>query len=173
MVLIGQRMPLLLTFLGLFATALLLQRLRGPVLLAAAACGVLLAALPTLSPQAAHRVESKFASQMADLPDSHYGQIAARSVAIVREHPWFGAGFDGFRRLCADPAYFQGWPGGDGGGAAICVQHPHSYYLQARSRAGSWDCVVRGACGGVAAGDRARAARAAGAAAGRAVRGAR
>jgi O-antigen ligase len=131
MVLIGQRMPLLLTFLGLFVTALFLPRLRAPVMFAGAAALLFLSALPSISPEAAHRIETKFADQMLHWPESHYGLIAARSLAIARAHPVFGAGFDGFRRSCEDPAYFQGWGGGDGGGAAICVQHPHSYYLQA------------------------------------------
>jgi O-antigen ligase len=136
MVLIGQRMPLLLTFLGLFTTALFLKPLRGPVLFTALGSALLLAALPAVSPEAAHRIESKFAAQMADLPDSQYGLIAARSVAIVRANPVFGAGFDGFRRLCEDPRFFQGWDGGTGGGADICVQHPHNYYLQATVEGG-------------------------------------
>ncbi len=136
MVLIGQRIPLLLTLLGLFATALFLPRLRLAVLFAALIVAGLLGALPFVSPQAAHRLETEFSRQMLDFPDSHYGQIAARAVAIVRAHPVFGAGFDGFRRLCEDPRYFQGWHGGDGGGAAMCVQHPHNYYLQALTEGG-------------------------------------
>ncbi|GAC1348063.1 MAG: hypothetical protein NVSMB18_35060 [Acetobacteraceae bacterium] len=136
MIMIGQRMPLLLTFLGLLITALLLPRLRAPVLLAALAALLLLAALPTLSPQAAARLETKFTAQITHFPDSHYGQIAARSLAIARAHPLTGAGFDGFRRLCVDPAYCQGWHGDDGGAAAICVQHPHNFYLQALTEAG-------------------------------------
>jgi len=131
MVLIGQRMPLLLTFLGLFTTALFLPRLRAPVLFACVAAALFLSALPAISPQAAHRIEAKFADQMLHFPDSHYGLIAARALAITGASPVFGAGFDGFRRLCDDPAYFHGWGGGEGGGAAICVQHPHNYYLQA------------------------------------------
>ncbi len=73
---------------------------------------------------------------MTRFPDSAYGQIAARALAIVRAHPLFGAGFDGFRRLCDDPRYFQGWHGSDGGGAGICVQHPHNFYLQALTEGG-------------------------------------
>ena len=62
---------------------------------------------------------------------------AARAVAIVQAHPVTGRGFDGFRTACADPAYFQGWRGDDGGGAAICVQHPHNFYLQAAVEGGA------------------------------------
>ena len=158
MVLIGQRMPLLLTFLGLFATALFpAAAADAGCCFTTLACALLLAALPTISPEAAHRIEGKFAAQMADFPDSHYGQIAARSVAIIRAHPAFGAGFDGFRRLCDDDTYFQGWHGGAGGGAAICVQHPHSYYLQAAVE-GGFPRVGPVRCTGarLADGDRAR-----------------
>ncbi len=136
MVLIGQRMPLLLTFLGLFVTALLLPRLRGVVLFSLIAAGLLLSVAPALSPQAFNRLVTKFSGQMQHFPDNPYGQIAARAVAIGSAHPVSGAGFDAFRRLCEDPAYFQGWYGGDGGGAAICVQHPHNHYLQAFTESG-------------------------------------
>jgi len=136
MVLIGQRMPLLLTFLGLFATALLLPRLRGVVLFSLVAAGLLLAVAPIVSPPAFNRLVTKFSGQMQHFPDSPYGQIAARAVAIGSAHPGTGAGFDAFRRLCSDPTYFQGWHGDDGGGAAICVQHPHNHYLQAFTESG-------------------------------------
>ena len=47
-----------------------------------------------------------------------------------------GRGFDGFRTGCRLPRFFHGWNGGDGGGAAICVQHPHNHYLQAVTDSG-------------------------------------
>ena len=131
MVLIGQRMPLLLTVLGLFVTALLMPRLRRFVMAASGAALFLLSATSVVSPPTFNRLVTKFSAQMQHFPQSHYGLIAARSVAIVRGQPVLGAGFDGFRRECENPAYFRGWDGGDGGGAAICVQHPHSYYMQA------------------------------------------
>ncbi len=140
MVLIGQRMPLLLTFLGLFVTALLLPRLRGVVLFSLVAAGLLLAVAPAVSPPAFNRLVTKFSGQMQHFPDSPYGQITARALAIGAAHPVTGAGFDAFRRLCGDPAYFQGWPKNgvmdDGGGAAICVQHPHNHYTQALTESG-------------------------------------
>jgi O-antigen ligase len=136
MVLIGQRMPLLLTGLGLLVTGLLLPRARPMVLLAAVAAAILLAASAIIEPPTFYRLVTKFSAQMADFPDSPYGQIAARAVAMIRQHPLTGLGFDGFRRACEDPAYFIGWHGGDGGGAAMCVQHPHNHYLQAAVEAG-------------------------------------
>lgn len=136
MVLIGQRMPLLLTGLGLVVTGLLLPRVRPLVLIVVvAACG-LLALSAVVEPPTFHRLVTKFSTQMADFPDSPYGQIAARAGAMIDRHPLFGLGFDGFRRACPDPAYFHGWHGGDGGGAGMCVQHPHNHYLQAAVEAG-------------------------------------
>lgn len=134
--LIGQRMPFLLSLLGLFIAALLVPRLRGAAMFALVAAGLLLSVSAQVAPEAHHRLIAKFETQMADFPHSHYGQIAARAVAIWRASPILGAGFDGFRRLCDDPAYFRGWDGGDGGGAAICVQHPHNFYLQALVESG-------------------------------------
>lgn len=136
MVLTGQRIPFLLTLLGLFVTALLMKPLRGPALAALAGAGLLLAASRVVSPPAFHRQVEKFSYQMEHFPQSPYGRIAARALAIAQAHPVLGTGFDGFRHACPDPAYFRGWDGGDGGGAAMCVQHPHNHYLQALVEAG-------------------------------------
>ena len=140
MFLIGQRMPFLLALLGLFTTALFLPRLRVAVLGAALLAGALAAASPVVAPAAYYRLVTKFSAQMEGFADSPYGQIAARAWAIARARPWMGGGYDAFRRLCENPAYFQGWPsangGGDGGGASICVQHPHNHYLEALVNAG-------------------------------------
>jgi O-antigen ligase len=136
MVLIGQRMPLLLTGLGLVVTALLLPRSRPLVLVAALAALLLVTASAIVEPPTFYRLVTKFSGQMEHFPDSPYGQIAARAAAMVAQHPLFGLGFDGFRRACADPAYFVGWHGGDGGGAGMCVQHPHNHYLQAAVESG-------------------------------------
>lgn len=137
MMLVAQRMPLLLTLFGLVLSGLLVKRFRLAAMGAGlAAVLLLLAALPVVSPSASQRVLTQFSKQMSDFGGNHYGEIAARSVAIVRAHPLTGAGFDGFRRLCDDPAYFQGWHGDDGGGAGICVQHPHNFYMQAAVEGG-------------------------------------
>ena len=139
MVLTGQRVPLLLTLLGLFVTALLMPRLRGPVLMALVGAALLLAASRVISPPAFHRQVQVFSYQMEHFPESDYGLILARALAIGDAHPVMGRGFDGFRYACKEPAYFRGWRGGpfrDGGGAAICVQHPHNHYLQAYVESG-------------------------------------
>ncbi len=135
-VLIGQRMPVLLTGLGLFVTALLLPRLRTGVLAASVGAALLLAVSAVVVPPTFHRLIDKFSAQMEHFPDSPYGLITARAAIMIERHPLVGLGFDGFRHHCADPAYFVGWRGGDGGGANVCVQHPHNHYLQAAVEAG-------------------------------------
>ena len=141
-VLFGQRMPVLLIGLGLVVSALLLPRLRVLALSAGAAVLVVVAATVVISPPTYHRLVIKFSHQMEHFRGSSYGQIAARSVTMVEANPWTGGGFDAFRRDCAKPRYFRGWPAllgtgvSDGGGAAICVQHPHNHYLQAAVESG-------------------------------------
>ncbi len=143
-VLIGQRMPLLLTGLGLLVSGLLLPRLRrvvGACLLAAA---LLVPATAVLSPPTFGHLVTRFGQQMRHFPDSDYGRIAVRALVIARANPWTGRGFDGYRTGCPDPSTFHalgGVPGdgrGDGGGGApdVCVQHPHNHYLQALTDAG-------------------------------------
>ena len=139
MVLIGQRMPLLLTGLGLLVAALLLRRLRPVVLVAGAAAVALLAATIVVSPPTYHRLVVKFSAQMDAFPTSQYGELYARALAIGEQHPIAGRGYDGFRTGCPEPRYFVPSFDGkdlDGGGAAICAGHPHNFYAQALADGG-------------------------------------
>ena len=140
-VLIGQRMPLLLTIFGLLVSGLLLRRLRGVVAGTLVAGLLLVAATPVVSPPTWHRLGQKFAAQMMDFPDSDYGLLAARAVVMVGQHPWFGGGFGGFRFGCSNPATFVAWDRAtnhlsDGGGLAACNIHPHNHYTEAATDAG-------------------------------------
>ena len=132
--LIGQRMPLLLTCLGLAVTGLLLPRLRWGVVAAGMALGVLLVASPVVAPNAHYRLVDEFSSQMAHFSVSHYGKLYTRALEIAEQHPVTGLGDEGYRSGCTNPRYFRPSFDGslaDGGGAAICWNHPHNYYLEA------------------------------------------
>jgi len=140
-VLIGQRMPVLLAGLGLLVTGLLLPGARGLVVVAVVAAGALIGASAVVSPPTFYRLVTKFSHQIETFPDSPYGQITARALAMAEQHPWTGLGFNGFQTNCADPRYQHGWrwpenPADNGGGAEMCVTHPHSFYLQALTDAG-------------------------------------
>ena len=140
-VLIGQRMPVLLTVLGLIVAAGMLPRLRLPVAAALLLGAALVAASAVVSPPTFYRLVTKFSTQMAMLPESNYGQIASRAVAIIEDHPWTGRGFDGYRSGCAQTQYWRGWrhatdPSDDGGAMLGCNIHPHNIYLQMATDAG-------------------------------------
>jgi hypothetical protein len=134
MVLIGQRMPLVLTVLGLVIVALLLRRLRLAILVTALVGALLLAASPLVAPDAYYRLVEKFSNQLEHFAVSPYGQLYARAWEVGRQNPVTGMGFDGFGTGCPRPAYFRPTFDGkepDGGGARICWDHPHNYYFEA------------------------------------------
>lgn len=142
MVLIGQRMPALLTLLGVVTAGLLLPRARvalfGALLIGAA----VIAATPVISPPTYAKLVVHFSQQMADFARSPYGLLYTRATVMTEQHPVFGLGFRGFRIACAEPRYDAGipWLGirgtGDGGPRECSNLHPHNYYLEAASSAG-------------------------------------
>lgn len=134
MVLIGQRMPLVLTVLELLIVALLMRQLRLVVLAAALAGGLLLAASPVVAPNVYYRLVEKFSTQLEHFAISPYGQLYARALRVGELNPISGLGFDGFNTGCPRPENFRPAFDGsqsDGGGAAICWDHPHNFYFQA------------------------------------------
>jgi O-antigen ligase len=134
MVLIGQRMPLVLTLFGLLIIAFLIRRLRPLVLTATMVGALLLAASPIVAPSAYYRLVDKFSTQMEHFAISPYGQLYARAWQVALKNPITGMGFDGFGTGCPRPVYFRPSFDGsqpDGGGAVICWDHPHNHYLQA------------------------------------------
>ncbi|MCK8783985.1 O-antigen ligase family protein [Roseomonas sp. NAR14] len=137
LVFIGQRLAVVYGLAGMGLAMLLLPALRLPALLALGAAALALALSSLVAPDAFHYLVVRFAEQLAGFPESHYGRILGRALEMARQHPLLGLGEDSFRDHCADPRYFQGWgPGDDGGGAGICVQHPHNPYLEALVNAG-------------------------------------
>lgn len=139
MVLIGQRMPLMLTGLGFVVCGLLLRRLRPVVLLAGVLGVALVAATVVVSPPTYHRLVLKFTRQMDTFPTTQYGELYARAWQIGIQHPITGRGVDGFRTGCMLPRYFGPTFDGrlpHGGGAAICAHHPHNFYFEALDQGG-------------------------------------
>jgi O-antigen ligase len=141
MILIGQRMPNMLLFLGLCILGLLVKRFRAPLLIAIAAAALALAALPVISPPTFAKLVVKFVHQMSHFASSPYGQLYTRASVMMAAHPWLGFGFEGFKNYCSQPQYFHGWPqfgipNADNGGMLGCNLHPHNYYLQLGTTAG-------------------------------------
>lgn len=134
MVAVNQRMPLVLMVFGLMVGALLLKRLRGPVIVAAVVGGLLLAASPIIAPGIAQRLIGKTTHQMVYFPSSPYGELYTRALEIGLQNPVTGLGADGFRYGCPNPRYFRPTFDGvskDGGGPTACASHPHNPFMQA------------------------------------------
>ena len=134
MVLIGQRMPLVISVLGLVVAAILMPRLRPAVFAAAVAGGLLLAASPVVAPSAYYRLVEKFSTQLEHFAVSPYGLMYARAWEIGVKNPATGLGFGSFGTGCPQPAYFRPTFDGsiqDGGAARFCWDHPHNFYFQA------------------------------------------
>ncbi len=134
MVMIGQRMPLVLTVFALAIVACLVRRLRPAVLATAIVAALVLAASPVVAPRAYFRLVEKFTTQLEHFGVSPYGQLYARAWEVGRQNPITGMGFDGFNTGCRQPQYFRPTFDGsqpDGGGAKICWVHPHNHYFQA------------------------------------------
>jgi hypothetical protein len=148
--LIGQRMPFLLTCLGLVVIGLLLPRLRWGVLAAGLALVALLVASPVVAPKAHYRLVEKFTAQMEHFSASPYGELYARALEIGVRNPITGLGSEGFRTGCSEPRYFRPTFDGsipDGGGAATCWHHPHNYYLEALDNGGFPGLILFSALG--------------------------
>ncbi len=141
MILIGQRMPNMLALFGMALAALLDQRLRKPALAAFALGVVLLISLPVISPPTYTKLIVQLSEQLSHFAASPYGELFTRAGVMMEMHPWLGVGFDGFRNLCADPAYQHGLtaygiPTVEVFGPEACNLHPHNYYMQIGSIAG-------------------------------------
>ncbi|MFT8656788.1 MAG: O-antigen ligase family protein [Acetobacter papayae] len=141
MVLVGQRMPTLQVCLGLVLCALLIRETRLIVAAAAGTAILTVLALPVLSPPAYHKLVIHFIEQMSDFPHSDYGQIYIRALTMLHEHPVFGLGFDGYRRLCDDPTYLTSFPFLDkwvllNNPHEGCNIHTHNFYLEIATSGG-------------------------------------
>ena len=92
MVLIGQRMPLLLTVLGFLVAGLLLRQFRVAIVVSLLAGAALVGASAVVSPPTYFRLVEKFSIQMEHFAASPYGQLYARATEIGRQNPITGRG---------------------------------------------------------------------------------
>jgi hypothetical protein len=141
MVLIGQRMPALLTGLGLLTCGIALPRLRPVVLGAVATAAIVLLATPLVSPPTFQKLVVHFADQMDHFPQSPYGQLYIRATVMGVDNAVTGLGFDGFRAHCLAPQYQHGLPAlgvpdAEAAGPVGCSIHPHNHYLEAFTSGG-------------------------------------
>ncbi len=140
-ILIGQRMPALLTILGLVTCGVLLRPIR-PIVLAIIALSIaFIAATPLISPPTFNKLVVKFTHQMGHFGQSPYGLIYIRATVITLAHPWLGFGFDGYRAVCDAQQYqhslpWLGIPDQVAASPDGCNIHPHNHYFEAATSGG-------------------------------------
>lgn len=141
MILAGQRMPFALFVFGLGVATVWLKHLRILALITAVITPVIILITAFVSPESFNHLVTHFVNQMANFSSSPYGLVYVRALVMGIMNPWAGLGYDAFKHACSNSIYFHGWPlwdpnSGDGGGAIICLTHPHNHYLQAFIDAG-------------------------------------
>jgi len=139
LMLISQTVPVLQAVFGLAVAGLLLPRLRPALLAIAAGVCILIPGLIVISPPTYTHLVVRATGIIEDFPTSAYGELYTRAFEIGLRNPTTGLGFEGFGTGCPEPIYFR--PTFDhkvsnGGGAAICWDHPHNIYLEALDDSG-------------------------------------
>jgi O-antigen ligase len=139
-VLIGQRMGVIFTGLGLVLAALFIRKLRRPALIIAAIAVLTLLATPILSPPTYKKLVGETSQQVAHYAQSPYGQIETRAAVMGLSSPITGWGYDGYRHYCSQDKFSGGIPALGLAPTSLalyaCIQHPHNFYLQALADAG-------------------------------------
>lgn len=139
-VLIGQRMGVALTGLGLVIAAFYLPRLRWPAAIAIIVAAGFLLASPILSPGTHAKLVGETDKNLSDFSQSPYGELYTRASVMGLQSPIHGWGYNGFRELCPEPRFNGGLPTLNIPptqlGLGACNLHPHNYYMQAFTDAG-------------------------------------
>ncbi|MBU6419808.1 MAG: O-antigen ligase family protein [Proteobacteria bacterium] len=139
-VLIGQRMGVALTGLGLVIAAFFLPRLRLPAAIAIIVSAAFLLASPVLSPGTHAKLVGETDKNMSHFSQSPYGELYTRAMLMGVQSPWHGWGYNGFRELCPEPRFNGGIPALNIPPTQLalgaCNLHPHNYYIQSFTDAG-------------------------------------
>jgi hypothetical protein len=139
-VLIGQRMGLSLTALGLITAAALFPQLRKPAAIALIAGAAVLILTPFIAPPTYAKLVGETTRNLGHFAQSPYGEIFTRATVMGLASPWHGWGFNGYRALCTWPQFDVGIPALHLAPATIalfaCQEHPQNYYIQAFADAG-------------------------------------
>jgi hypothetical protein len=134
-VLIGQRMGVALTGLGLFVTAICMPRLRLPAVACAAVAVAVLVATPIISPATHSKLVGETQHNFHHFSQSPYGEIYTRSTVMGLQSPWHGWGYNGYRVDCPLPRFDGGLPALGIPPTSLqllaCIQHPQNFYVQA------------------------------------------
>ena len=134
-VLIGQRMGVALTGMGLFIACYFLRPMRLPLALALVAGVLVLLATPIISPSTHGKLVGETERNLGNFIKSPYGEIFTVAANMGVQSPWHGWGYRGYRVSCLEPRFNTGLPalsiGPTQASLGACNLHPQNYYLQA------------------------------------------
>jgi len=134
-VLIGQRMGVALTGLGLFVTAICIPRLRIPAVICVVMAAAVLVATPIISPATHSKLVGETQQNFHHFSQSPYGEIYTRATVMGLQSPWHGWGYNGYRADCTLPRFGGGLPALGIPPTSLqllaCIQHPQNFYVQA------------------------------------------
>jgi hypothetical protein len=139
-VLIGQRMCVAFTGLGLVVAAIYLPRLRIPMLVALLVSAAVLIATPIISPATHGKLVGETQRNFHHFTQSPYGEIFTVAANMGVQSPWHGWGYRSYRVECLQPRFNTGLPalgiGPTQAGLGACNLHPQNFYIQSFSDAG-------------------------------------
>jgi len=139
-VLIGQRMGVALTALGLAVCCVLIPRLRLPAIAAAILGAAVLVATPIISPPTHAKLVGETSANFHHFSQSPYGEIFTRATVMGLQRPLLGWGMNGYRVDCPQPRFATGLPALGIPPTQLklgaCNLHPQNYYIQAFSDSG-------------------------------------
>jgi O-antigen ligase len=124
----GDRMALLILLGYAVLMALILPRVRKPLLIALPVIAAVWGLILYLSPTMYNREVESTAQVINHVGQSAYGAVFESALEMAKDHPIFGVGIHKYQAVCLEPQY-----GPEKVGPALllrCLGHPHNVYLQ-------------------------------------------
>jgi O-antigen ligase len=124
----GDRMALLILVGYAVLIALILPRLRKPLLIALPVAGALLGSILYLNPSIYHRQIETTVEVIGHIDESPYGVIYKSAFEMARDHTIFGVGMHNYQAVCTQDQYGPLRIGPEQ--LLRCAGHPHNSYLE-------------------------------------------
>jgi len=128
----GERMAFLLAFFGLGVTIVLVPAIRRASLVALLAAGLCVAGVFALKPSVTDRSFHTVVSVVGNFWQSPYGLVWIGGLKVARANPVIGVGLKNLRTTCRTVVY-----GSPDKAGPECSLHPHNFYIEWLSEAGS------------------------------------
>jgi O-antigen ligase len=130
----GDRMALLLLLSYAVLMALILRRVRKPLLIALPVVAAVWGSILYFSPTMYNREVESTAQVINHVGQSAYGVVFESALEMTRDHLIFGVGIHNYQAVCLEPKYGPEIVGPEQ--LPRCLGHPHNPYLEWLSETG-------------------------------------